>query len=145
MALTTLTRQGCFDADVEKQVNDNFTSLQNQITGGTVTPAKISATGAVTFAQAPNYIASETGANNALVAALLDANGTAVPVAAGLMIILKLGHTIQAGANSLNLNAAGVASIKKASNPATDVAVTGAVGTLLTMVYDGTVWQVVGQ
>lgn len=145
MSLTTLVNQGCFDATLEKQINDNFTSVNGQVNGGTISPAKISATGAVTFAQAPNYIASETGANNALVAALLDASGVAVPVAAGLMIILKLGHTIQAGANTLNLNAAGAASIKKASNPATDVAVTGAVGTFLTMVYDGTVWQVVGQ
>lgn len=41
MAITTLTKQGCFDADIEKQINDNFTSLSGSTAGGTLTSAHL--------------------------------------------------------------------------------------------------------
>lgn len=121
------------------------TSGNNRLIMGGGATSLVSVNAGATSAQAWNYIATESGANNALVATLNDAGGTAVPVAAGLMVVLKLAHTIQAGANTFNLNASGTKSIKKASAPGTDVAVVGASGTFLTMIYDGTVWQVVGQ
>jgi len=114
---------------------DSSTAPTVNTTGASTT------TGPTTSYTASNYIGSETGANNALVAALLDSSGAAVPLAAGLLIYLKIGHTTQAGANSLNLNAAGVKSIKKSSNPANDLAVVHAVGSIMQLVYDGTVFQ----
>jgi hypothetical protein len=41
MAVTILTQQGAFTADLEKQINDNFTSLVNTSAGGTLTSAHI--------------------------------------------------------------------------------------------------------
>ena len=37
MSITTLTQQGAFTADLEKQINDNFTSLSASTAGGTLT------------------------------------------------------------------------------------------------------------
>ncbi len=121
------------------------TSGNNQVTvgGGATSAATLNAV--VRSYQQINYIATETGANNALVAALLDASGNSVTVAAGLAIALKSSHTLQAGANTLNLNGHGTDSIKKASAPGTDVAVVAANGSILHMIFDGTVWQMVGQ
>ncbi len=121
------------------------TSGNNQVTIGGGATSALTFNAVVRSYQAVNYIASETGANNALVAALLDAAGNSVTVAAGLAIAIKLGHTLQAGANTLNLNSHGTDSIKKASAPGTDVAVVAASGSIILMVFDGTVWQVVGQ
>ncbi len=121
------------------------TSGNNKLTmgGGVTSAATINAV--VRSYQQINYIATETGANNALVAALLDASGNSVTVAAGLAIALKSSHTLQAGANTLNLNGHGTDAIKKASAPGTDVAVVAANGSILHMIFDGTVWQMVGQ
>ncbi len=110
-----------------------------------LTVTKATVTGALIAYQDANYIASETGANNALVAALLDESGNVVTVAAGLRVSIKLAHSLQAGANTFNLNAHGTDSVKKASNPATDLAVTAVSGSILSLVFDGTVWQVTGQ
>jgi hypothetical protein len=41
MAITTLVKQGCFDADLEKQINDNFASLSASTAGGTLTSAHL--------------------------------------------------------------------------------------------------------
>jgi hypothetical protein len=110
-----------------------------------LTVTKATVLGALIAYQDANYIASETGANNGLVAALLDESGNAVTVAAGLRVSIKLGHSLQAGANTFNLNSHGTDSIKKTSNPATDLSVTAVSGSILTMIFDGTVWQVQGQ
>ena len=121
------------------------TSGNNRFTVGGGATAKATVNAAASTYTDWNYIATESGANNALVAALLDASGNAVTVAAGLRISLKLGHSLQAGANTLNLNSHGTDSIKKTSNPATDLSVTAVSGSILTMIFDGTVWQVQGQ
>ncbi len=121
------------------------TSGNNRLTigGGATSAATLNAV--VRSYQQVNYIATESGANNALVASLLDASGASVTVAAGLAIAIKCAHTLQAGANTLNLNGHGTDSIKKASAPGTDVAVVAASGSIIHMIFDGTVWQVVGQ
>lgn len=41
MAITTIIKQGCFDADIAKQINDNFTSLSGSTAGGTLTSAHL--------------------------------------------------------------------------------------------------------
>lgn len=120
------------------------TSGNNRVTIGGGATSAVTLNAAVRSYQDVNYIATESGANNALVAALLDAGGNAVTVAAGLRVSIKLGHTLQAGANTFNLNGHGTDSIKKSSNPATDLSVTAASGSILTMIFDGTVWQVQG-
>lgn len=121
------------------------TSGNNRVTIGGGATSAVTLNGSVRSYQQSNYIASETGANNALVAALLDAGGNAVTVAAGLCIWLKLGHSLQAGANTLNVNSHGTDSVKKTSNPATDLSVTAVSGSILMLIFDGTVWQVQGQ
>lgn len=121
------------------------TSGNNRVTIGGGATSAVTLNAVVRSYQATNYIGTESGANNALVAALLDASGASVTVAAGLIIWLKLGHSLQAGANTLNVNGHGADSIKKTSNPATDLSVTAVSGSILMMIFDGTVWQVQGQ
>ncbi len=41
MSITTIVKQGCFDADVAKQINDNFSSLSGSSAGGTLTSAHL--------------------------------------------------------------------------------------------------------
>ena len=121
------------------------TSGNNQVTVGGGATSVVGVNAVARTYQAWNYIATESGANNALVAALTDAAGSNVTVAAGLSVAIKLAHTLQAGANSFNLNGHGTDAIKKASAPASDVAVVAASGSIIHLVFDGTVWQVVGQ
>lgn len=71
----------------------------------------LSAVGSLTSSTGPNYTANETGANNALVATLTDVNGVNVPVTDGLCVNIKIAHTLQAGANTLNLNGSGADAI----------------------------------
>lgn len=121
------------------------TSGNNNVSIGGGVTTDLTFNAVVRSYQAVNYQGTESGANNALVAALVDASGANVTVAAGLIIWLKLAHSLQAGANTLNLNGAGTSAIKKASNPATDLSVTAVSGSILMMIYDGTVYQVQGQ
>jgi len=90
--------------------------------------------------QCENYIASETGAANAIAGSLTDANGTNVPVAAGLRVTVKLAHTLQAGANTFVLNGGAAVAIKSAKNSANNIATAYAATGVITMLYDGTQW-----
>lgn len=93
----------------------------------------------------PNYIASETGANNAIAGALVDPSGSNVALSAGLMVTIKLAHSLQAGANTFALNGGTAKAIKSHNNPASDVAVAYVSGGLITLMYDGTLWQDMSQ
>lgn len=95
--------------------------------------------------QTENYIASETGANNAIAGALLDAAGVAVPQAAGLKVTVKLGHTLQAGANTFALNGAAAAAIKSSRNVANDIGTAYAATGIVTLLFDGTRYLDVSQ
>jgi hypothetical protein len=86
------------------------------------------------------YIATETGANNALVAALTNAAGVVVVPTAGLRIMLKTGHTTQSGVNTFALNGGVAAAIRKHTNTASTLTTTYASGGVLDLVYDGTYW-----
>ena len=116
-------------------------------TGGVAvgTTGTVSVLKALTAYQFPNYIASESGVNNALVATLTDTVGASITVAAGLRILLKLAHTLQVGANTLNLNSSGVKSIFKHTNPASNLSTGYAVGSVIDLFYDGTQYQDMSQ
>jgi len=73
-----------------------------------------------------NYIGTETGANNAIVATV------PVALAAGLRVSIKLAHSLQVGVNTLN-----GAPIKSSRNPANNIATGYAVGGIFTAIYDG--------
>lgn len=91
--------------------------------------------GPVTFLAGNNYIATETGANNAIAGAL-----PGVVLAAGLMVKVKLAHTLQAGANTFNLNAGGAVGIKSHFNIANNIATAYAATGLIELIYDGSEW-----
>jgi hypothetical protein len=63
-----------------------------------------------------NYIASETGAANAIAGAL-----TGVTTGDGLCVLVQLGHTLQAGTNTFALNGGSAVSIKSSRNPANNI------------------------
>ena len=88
-----------------------------------------------------NYIATESGASNAIVASLVDNPGANVPTAAGLCVKVKLGHTLQAGANTFALNGGTAVSIKSNRNSANNIAAVWAIGGIVPLCYDGTVWR----
>lgn len=111
-------------------------------TGDSTTAPTVNTTGGMVTSIADNFLL-EAGANNALVATLNDSNGNPVPLVNGLQIMVRLAHSLQAGANTLNFNATGVKSIKLNTNPATDLAVGYSVGGTISLIYDSTntVWQ----
>jgi hypothetical protein len=92
------------------------------------------------FSPTENYVASETGANNAIAGALLDAAGTAVALAAGLRVVVQLAHTLRAGSNTFNLNGGGAVAIKSAHNVSNDLTTGYAATGTITLTYDGTEW-----
>jgi hypothetical protein len=119
--------------------NLNFASDVNYLQAATKVLAKLSST-QLTTNKTENYIASETGANNAIAGALLDAAGVAVPLSAGLLVTILLGHTLQAGANTFALNGGAAKNIKSHRNAANNIATAYAATGIVTMVYDGTEW-----
>lgn len=86
-----------------------------------------------------NYIDSESGANNAFVCA------APMPLAEGLTLRVLCNHTLQVGANTLDYNGGGVVGIKSARNPGNDIGAAYAVGGVVTLLYDGTLWLDVSQ
>ncbi len=104
-------------------------------------------TSVATFAalQTENYIASETGANNAIAGALVDAVAVAVPLATGLKVVVQLAHTLQAGANTFNLNGGGALGIKSSRNVANNIGTAYAATGVIILLYDGTRWLDVSQ
>ncbi len=86
------------------------------------------------------FIGTETGANNAIVGAL-----PGVTLAAGLQVTVKLGHTLQAGANTFNLNGGGAVAIKSSRNVANDIGTAYVATGTIVLLYDGTEWVDVSQ
>lgn len=116
------------------------TSGNNRVTVGGGTTSKVTLNASVSSYQAINYIASETGANNAIAGALTDASGTNITLAAGLEVSIKLAHTLQVGANTFNLNAGGAVNIKSHLNVANNISTGYAATGVIRMIYDGTQW-----
>jgi hypothetical protein len=109
-------------------------------TGGITGATSFSSAGASTSGIVSNYIATESGANNAIAGALLTNGGTAVPLTAGLQVVVKLAHTLQAGGNTFNLNGGGALAIKSHFNVANDLATAYAATGVITLLYNGTLW-----
>ncbi len=120
--------------------------------GGINTAKPISATSNVDFQgtntryTASNFISTSAGVQNALTANLVDANGTAVPLAAGLEIIIKTGRLLQKDtAITLALNGGAAKAIKSQSSGGLNNVHTNLLtGALLGLIYDGTQFQVAG-
>jgi len=88
----------------------------------------------------PNFISTETGANNALIAALVDANSVPVAITEGLSIYLKISHTLQAGGNTLNLNSSGNKAIVKHSNYGANLTSGYIANSVINLVYANGNW-----
>src|SRR5262249_39091931 len=101
--------------------------------------AKNSFSGATVLFSAANYISSETGSNNAIAGALTDGASSNVTLAAGLCVTVKLGHTLQAGANTFVLNGTSK-NIKSHFNAANDIGTAYAATGFWSACYDGTQW-----
>lgn len=114
-------------------------------TGGITGATSFSSTGSSTSGVVSNFIATESGANNAIAGALLTNNGAAVPLTTGLTVVVDLAHTLQVGANTFNLNAGGALAIKSGRNVANDIAVGYAATGVITLFYNGTLWQDMSQ
>ncbi len=90
-----------------------------------------------------NYIASETGANNAIAGTLIYAVG----VSGGLTVQIQLAHTLQAGVNTFNYAGSGAVAIKSCRNPANNIATAYAATGTITLSYNATnsIWCDVSQ
>jgi|GEM_PF-7105199 len=93
---------------------------------------------------ATNYIASETGSNNAIAVTFNDPFGTAIPLNAGLRIIVHLAHTLQAGANTLTFNGV-TKNIVSGSNYGSNIGTAYIVGSDVDLLYDNGVWMAMGR
>jgi len=76
-----------------------------------------------------------SGSNNAIVGAL-----SSVTLTAGLCVNVKLAHTLQAGANTFNLNAGGAVGIKSHFNVSNNIGTAYANTGTVQLCYDGTEW-----
>lgn len=95
----------------------------------------------------PNFVAAG-GAANAITATLTDSDGANVPLADGLTLLVDLGaNTLQAGANTMNLNAGGAVSIVSHYNVANNIGTAYAAQGFVTLVYNQTssVWMDMSQ
>lgn len=108
----------------------------------------IVSTGAVPLflRQAMNFVATESGSNNAIAITLMDAQGHAIPLTDGLELKIKLAHSLQAGANTLSVNGTSK-SIKSHRNPANNIGTAYVSGGFIHLMYDITnaVWQDMSQ
>ena len=110
---------------------------------GTGCYSTTAASPATTQIGALNYITSETGANNAIkgeLAMVSQLQGPGFNVFTdGMTVTVKLAHTLQAGANTFDLNpvnSAGPRNIKSRRNPTADIATAYAVGGYVTLMWN---------
>lgn len=120
------------------------TSGNNRLTMGGGLTSAVTVNAAFTSFQALN-LTTGTAVANAPVATLNNASGSVVTIAAGLEITLILASSLQAGANTLNLNGHGADAIKKHTNPANDIGTAYVTGSRVKLLFDGTVWQDMSQ
>ena len=122
---------------------DSATAPTTNTTGG-ISVARLDVSGASVTAQGVNYVTAG-GSNNAWTATLTDKAGTAIPLAAGLtVLVFGSTLTLQAGANTFNLNGGGAVSVKKASAPTVDLATAIAANGIVLLAYNGTSWLQIG-
>lgn len=105
--------------DLQDQIKKNLDLIQKQI--NTLNPDAF-------------FIANETGANNAI------QGGLPSTLKVGTVVTVLLKHTLIAGANTFNGNA-----IKSHLNKANNIATGYAVGSIIQLIWDGTIWQDLSQ
>lgn len=88
-----------------------------------------------------NFIATETGATNAIAGTLADVSGNFATLGTGLSVGILIAHTLQAGADTFALNGGSAKNIKSHFNKANNIATAYAVGSIVELIYDGTEWQ----
>lgn len=89
-----------------------------------------------TIADGPtNFTNNETGANNAIVASM-----PGLLQVVGLEVTIPLNHTLQAGANTFNLNGNGADPIKSMKNPANNIATAYAATGVVKLFRGSGVW-----
>lgn len=134
--------QGLIGSTAGRTFTDTGLAGDSSTAPTTNTTGVLNASGASspTFGVTPNYIATETGANNAIAGALVGA-----ALVAGLTVTVKLAHTLQIGANTFNLNAGGALAIKSSRNSATDLATAYAATGVIDLFYNGALWQDLSQ
>jgi hypothetical protein len=115
------------------------TSGNNRVTVGGGSTSAVTVNAVHTQYTGVNRTTGSAVANDP-VATLTDASGNNVTVAAGLRILLTLASTLQAGANTLNLNGHGADSIKSHRNSATDIGTAYASTGIVDLLFNGTVW-----
>lgn len=116
-------------SDAAAHTGQRFTG--NKLNGATAW----SATGAGNqWDNSYNYIASETGSNNAIAGALVG-----VPLVAGTQVTVLLAHSLQVGANTFTFNGTSK-NIRAADNPANNIATAYVSGGTISLGYDGTQW-----
>ena len=98
----------------------------------------------------PNFVANETGANNAIVGSIAGSDGTnpiGDPIALrnGLCVTVALAHTLQAGANTFNLNGLGAVAIRSHLNPVNNITTAYTATAYWQGCYNGTAWLDVSQ
>lgn len=108
--------------------NNNWTVVNSSLFEGPVAAASL------------NYIATDTGSGGNVIAGTLSG----ITLAAGLQVTIKLAHVVT-GAATFNLNGSGNIAIKSHFSPSSNVANAYVAGSLLTVIYDGTVWQDISQ
>lgn len=113
--------------------------LTYQTFPGSGTPDQFSVTAQYT-AEAYNWIGTETGMNNAI-AGQLEGLLSAVPPSPGLSACVQLAHSLQAGANTFNLNGTGPEPIVQTTNPANNIAVGYVPGGIWCGLFDGSGWE----
>lgn len=84
---------------------------------------------------------TDNGATNAIATAA----GSGPTLYTGLTVQVLLAHTLQAGADTFAYNGGAAVAIKSSRNTANNIATAYAVGGVITMVYNGTVWLDVSQ
>lgn len=115
------------------------TSGNNRVTVGGGVTSVVTLNAVATSYSALNRTTGSAVAN-APVATLVDASGVNVTVAVGLRILLTLADTLQAGANTLNLNSHGADAIKSHNNAANDIGTAYAATGVVDLYFDGTQW-----
>lgn len=101
-------------------------------------------TAAKTLGKEFNYVATETGAANAITFTLQDADGDDVALTAGLAVRVKLGTTFAKDTASTVVMNGTSKNVFNQSNPASNVHTAILSGGIVEIIYDGTQWQMVG-
>lgn len=111
---------------------------------GTKDLFKVQKNGAAYFdssaiAQNYNFVANETGANNAIAGTFT--NMPAPTIVTGMEVVIKLAHSLAANAvNTFNLAGTGAVPIRSHFNSANNIATGYPAGGVIKLCFDGTVW-----